>query len=129
MEQQLKDIISACDLAIQNEDFDTLMNYYSEDAVLVVKPGMIARGKEEIKKAFITIANYFNHHIVPTQGKMILLEAGDTVLVLSQTLLDSDKKDSEYAMERRATYVFKKNAQGEWLCVIDNSYGTDLFGV
>lgn len=129
MEQQLKDIISACDVAIQNEDFDTLMNYYSEDAVLVVKPGMIARGKEEIKKAFITIANYFNHHIVPTQGKMILLEAGDTVLVLSQTLLDSDKKDSEYAMERRATYVFKKNAQGEWLCVIDNSYGTDLIGV
>ncbi|MBU8804391.1 YybH family protein [Bacillus subtilis] len=129
MEQQLKDIISACDLAIQNEDFDTLMNYYSEDAVLVVKPGMIARGKEEIKKAFITIANYFNHHIVPTQGKMILLEAGDTVLVLSQTLLDSDKKDSEYAMERRATYVFKKNAQGKWLCVIDNSYGTDLIGV
>lgn len=129
LEQQLKDIISACDLAIQNEDFDTLMNYYSEDAVLVVKPGMIARGKEEIKKAFITIANYFNHHIVPTQGKMILLEAGDTVLVLSQTLLDSDKKDSEYAVERRATYVFKKSAQGEWLCVIDNSYGTDLIGV
>lgn len=129
LEQQLKDIISACDLAIQNEDFDTLMNYYSEDAILVVKPGMIARGKEEIKKAFITIANYFNHHIVPTQGKVILLEAGDTVLVLSQTLLDSDKKDSEYAMERRATYVFKKNAQGEWLCVIDNSYGTDLIGV
>ncbi|KKB91106.1 MULTISPECIES: YybH family protein [Bacillus] len=129
MEQQLKEIISACDLAIQNEDFDTLMNYYSEDAVLVVKPGMIARGKEEIKKAFITIANYFNHHIVPTQGEMILLEAGDTVLVLSQTLLDSDKKDSEYAMERRATFVFKKNALGEWLCVIDNSYGTDLIGV
>ncbi len=50
MEQQLKDIISACDLGIQNEDFDTLMNYYSEDAVLVVKPGMIARGKEKSKK-------------------------------------------------------------------------------
>ena len=30
LEQQLKDIISECDVAIQNEDFDTLMNYYSE---------------------------------------------------------------------------------------------------
>ncbi|MEI1423661.1 nuclear transport factor 2 family protein [Bacillus cabrialesii] len=129
MEQQIKDIISACDLAIRNEDFDTLMNYYTEDAILVVKPGMIARGKEEIKKAFIAIANYFDHHIVPTQGEMVMLEAGDTVLVLSQTLLDSDKTDSEYAMERRATYVFKKNAQDEWLCAIDNSYGTDLIGV
>ncbi|MDO8227448.1 YybH family protein [Bacillus cabrialesii] len=129
MEQQIKDIISACDVAIKNEDFDTLMNYYTEDAILVVKPGMIARGKEEIKKAFIAIANYFDHDIVPTQGEMAILKAGDTALVLSQTLLDSDKTDSEYAMERRATYVFKKNAQDEWLCAIDNSYGTDLIGV
>ncbi|MBL6009117.1 DUF4440 domain-containing protein [Bacillus halotolerans] len=126
MEQQIKEIISACDVAIRNEDFDTLMNYYTEDAILVVKPGMIARGKEEIKKAFIAIANYFNHQLVPMQGEMVILEAGDTALVLSQTLLESDKKNSEYAMERRATYVFKKNMQGEWLCAIDNSYGTDL---
>ncbi|MEC1601020.1 DUF4440 domain-containing protein [Bacillus halotolerans] len=126
MEQQIKEIIAACDAAIRNEDFDTLMNYYTEDAILVVKPGMIARGKEEIKKAFIAITNYFNHQLVPTQGEMVILEAGDTALVLSQTLLESDKKDSEYAMERRATYVFKKNMQGEWLCAIDNSYGTDL---
>lgn len=76
-----------------------------------MKPSMIARGKEEIKKAFMAIADYFNHHMVPTQGDMIILEAGDIVLVLSQTLLDSEKTNSEYAMERRATYVFKKNAQ------------------
>jgi ketosteroid isomerase-like protein len=43
--------------AIKNEDFDTLMAYYTDDAVLVVKPGMIAKGKDEIKKAFIAIAN------------------------------------------------------------------------
>lgn len=41
---------------------------------------------------------------------MIILEAGNTVLALSQTLHDSNIKGSEYAMERRATYVFKKNA-------------------
>lgn len=27
---------------------------------------------------------------------------------------------------RRATYVFERDATGRWLCVIDNSYGTDL---
>ena len=127
MEHVIKEVIKKCDLAIKQEDFDTLMNYYTDDAILVVKPGMIARGKDEIKKAFIAIANYFNNSIVPTQGEMIILEAGDTALVISQTLLEADnKKDSEYSMERKATYVFKKNAQGEWLCAIDNSYGTDL---
>ncbi|MCY8307694.1 hypothetical protein P9D84_07185 [Bacillus vallismortis] len=45
MEQQIKDKISACDLAIPNIDFDTLMNFRKEDAVLVVVPGMIAQGE------------------------------------------------------------------------------------
>ncbi|GLC88931.1 YybH family protein [Lysinibacillus piscis] len=126
MEHPLKEVIKKCDMAIKQEDFDTLMNYYTDDAILVVKPGMIVRGKEEIKNAFIAIAAYFNNSIVPTQGEMIILEAGDTALVIAQTLLDADKDDSAYSMDRRATYVFKRNSQGEWLCAIDNSYGTEL---
>lgn len=126
MEHELKELIKKCDLAIKQEDFDALMNYYTDDAILVVKPGMIARGKDEIKSAFIKIAQYFNNSIVPTQGEMHILEAGDTALVISQTLLDADKEEIEFSMDRRATYVFRKNAQGEWLCAIDNSYGTEL---
>ena len=62
----------------------------------------------------------------PTQGKMIMLETSDTILVLSKTLLDaSNKETSEYAMERKATYVYRK-INGKWLCAIDNSYGTSL---
>ncbi|WP_342538426.1 nuclear transport factor 2 family protein [Sporosarcina sp. FSL K6-1540] len=126
MEHELKEFIEKCDKAIKQEDFDTLKNYYTDDAILVVKPEMIARGKEEIKQAFIKIAKYFNNSLVPAQGEMIILEAGDTALVISQTLLDADKNETEYSMDRRATYVFKKNSHGEWLCAIDNSYGTDL---
>ena len=126
MEHELKEFIKKCDKAIKQEDFDTLKNYYTDDAILVVKPDMIARGKEEIKQAFIKIAKYFNNSLVPVQGEMIILEAGDTALVISQTFLDAEKDETEYSMDRRATYVFKKNTQGEWLCAIDNSYGTDL---
>ena len=69
MEHELKEIIKKCDLAIKKEDFDTLMNYYTDDAILVVKPGMIARGKEEIKQAFIAIAKYFNNSLIPNTGE------------------------------------------------------------
>lgn len=129
MEHELKEFIKKCDTAIKQEDFDTLMSYYTDDAILVVKPGMIARGKEEIKEAFVKIAKYFNNSLVPTQGEMIILETGDTALVISQTLLDADKNESEFSMDRRATYMFKKNSQGEWLCAIDNSYSTDLINM
>ena len=68
MEHELKDFIKKCDLAVKQEDFETLKNYYTEDAILVVKPGMIARGREEIKKAFIAIAKYFNNSLVGLKG-------------------------------------------------------------
>ncbi len=53
--------IEKADTAIVQEDFDTLMNIYSEDAVLVVKPGMNATGKVQIRKAFEAIAAHFSH--------------------------------------------------------------------
>ncbi|PGK51986.1 DUF4440 domain-containing protein [Priestia megaterium] len=126
MKHELKVIIERCDTLIKEENFEELMDYYTDDAILVIKPGTIAQGKEEIKKAFIAIAAYFNNSLVASQGKMEILEAGDTALVLSQTFLEADKEDNEYSMERRATYVFKKDESGKWLCSIDNSYGASL---
>ena len=126
MNMEIKELINQADKAIKEERFDDLMSFYTDDAVLVVKPGLEAKGKEAIKKAFIKIAAYFKNSVVPTQGKMLMIEAGDTVLVLSQTLLDADNKEtSEYSMDRRATYVYRK-VDGKWLCAIDNSYGTTL---
>jgi uncharacterized protein (TIGR02246 family) len=122
----IKELIYAADKAIKEERFDDLMDFYTDDAVLVVKPGLEAKGKDSIKKAFIKIAEYFKNSLVPTQGKMIMIEAGDTVLVLSQSLLDADNKsESKYSMNRRATYVYR-NVNGKWLCAVDNSYGTTL---
>lgn len=126
MNNIIKNLIDAADKAIKEERFDDLMDYYTDDAVLVVKPGLEVKGKESIKKAFIKIAEYFKNSIVPTQGKILMIEAGDTVLVLSQTLLEADNEsESEYSMDRRATYVYR-NINGKWLCAIDNSYGTTL---
>lgn len=126
MNHVIKDIIAKCDTAIKNESFDELMNYYTDDAILVVKPGMIAQGKKDIKSAFIKIAAYFKNSIKPTQGEMIILETGDTALVISQTILDAENREnSDYSMDRRATYIFRK-CENIWKCAIDNSYGTDL---
>lgn len=126
MNDTILGLIKQADLAIREERFDDLMDFYTDDAVLVVKPGLEAHGKEQIKQAFIKIAAYFKNSVVPTQGKMLMLEAGDTVLVLSQTLLDADNKaESEYAMDRRATYVYRL-VEDRWLCAVDNSYGTTL---
>lgn len=81
MNETILELIHQADLTIKEERFDDLMNFYSDDALLVVKSGLEVHGKKAIKEAFVKIAAYFKNSIVPTQGKMLMLEAGDTVLV------------------------------------------------
>ena len=58
---------------------------------------------------------------------MVVTEGGDTALVIMETHLEITGSDgSTTSTSRHATYVFRKSLDGKWLCVIDNSYGTDL---
>lgn len=126
----LKQLIEAADKAITEEDFNALMEFYANDAALVIQPGMVATGKEQIRKAFVAIAAYFNHSLVIKQGKMEVVQGGDTALVIMETIVESvDSSGVKHCQSRRATYVFREESVGKWLCVIDNSYGTDLLGV
>lgn len=119
----IKLLIEKADKAINEEDFDTLMDFYAEDAVLVIKPGMNAVGKEKIEKAFKRIADYFEHSLEVKQAGMQILETNDTALVLAKTIIFADNQP---AIERKATYVFKRNNSNHWVCAIDNSYGHEL---
>ena len=117
-------LIDKADSAINQEDFETLIGLYSDDAVLVIKPGMNAIGKTHIRKAHEAIAAHFNHGLSVKQAGMKILESGDTALVLAKTVVSAP---GQSPVARDATYVFKKNPEGDWLCVIDNSYGHELF--
>jgi uncharacterized protein (TIGR02246 family) len=126
-DHELKQIIQAADRAITAEDFEGLMDFYAEDATLVVKPGLNATGKTQIKKAFVAIAAHFKNQMKVRQGNMKVIEGGDAALVIMETVLDTvDPDGTDVSVVRRATYVFRKTDTGKWLCVIDNSYGTTL---
>lgn len=115
--------IDRADKAIVAEDFDTLMRIYSEDAILVVEPGRIARGQEAIRRAFESIAKFFKNGLQVKQSGMEILESGNTALVLANTLISAPDLP---ATERKATYVFTRDSKGIWLCSIDNSYGHEI---
>lgn len=115
-------IIKECDKAIVAEDFDSLMENYTEDAILVVTPGINAIGKHEIRVAFERIAVYFKHGLKVKQAGMEILESGNTALVLAKTIIETPDQPKE---ERQATYVFTK-VNERWLCSIDNSYGHQI---
>ncbi|GAB4148747.1 MAG: nuclear transport factor 2 family protein [Cyanobacteria bacterium J069] len=123
----LKQEIAKADKAINDRDFETVASCYTEEAVLVVKPGKLVQGREAIKAAHQKISDYFNGSLNVTQGNMVVIEAGDIALVLSKTYIESpEKTDSEFSSERDAIYIYQKSADGTWLCAIDNSYGVTL---
>lgn len=123
-DHELKTLIQAADRAISAEDFDGLMEFYAEGATLVVKPGLHATGKDQIRKAFKAIAAHFKNQLKVRQGRMQVIEGGDTALVIMETILDTEEQEAPIV--RRATYVFRKSEKGQWLCVVDNSYGTSV---
>jgi len=115
-------LIEKADKAINQEDFDTVVDLYTEDAVLVIKPGKTAVGKVQIRNAMEAIAAHFGGTLDVRQAGMMILETGDTALVLARTLVSARNSP---AIERKATYVFRKDAD-RWLCAIDNSYGHEV---
>jgi len=123
MAHPIEEIIASADAAIVNEDFDTLMDIYREDAVLVIKPGTNATGKAQIKRAFETIALALNHSVQVGQAGMMVLEANDIALVLAKTVVSASNLPT---VTRNATYVFRRDEDGRWRCAIDNSYGHEL---
>jgi len=124
---ELTRVIAAADEAINAEDFDRLIGFYAPDAVLVVLPGKHAVGLEAIRRAFVAIAEHFDHTLQISQREVQVLEGGDVALVLARSRVRATLKGgAPYDVERRATYVFRRDGAGTWRCAIDNSYGTDL---
>jgi uncharacterized protein (TIGR02246 family) len=122
----LERLIRAADTAITAEDFDALMDFYADDATLVVKPGLNVTGKENIRAAFVRIADYVQHSLVVGQGRMDVIEGGDTALVIMESTLAYVEAGEKINVTRRATYVFRRETDGHWACTVDNSYGTAL---
>ncbi|MRJ44840.1 hypothetical protein KF946_01045 [Idiomarina loihiensis] len=115
--------IEKADKAIVAEEFDELMDIYTDDAVLVIELGRNAVEKNEIRKAFEAIAVYFKNGLQVEQNGLEILESLDTALVLANTVVSSPGFP---ATERKATYVFNKSVGGIWLCSVDNSYGHEI---
>ncbi|HBO5728304.1 SgcJ/EcaC family oxidoreductase [Pseudomonas aeruginosa] len=120
--QTLQNLVGRADALINAGQFDALMDFYCDDATLVVKPGLNACGKVQIRQAFDAIARHFEHSLRVRQHDLRVIEAGDTALVMAEAVIESRAG----RLQRRATYVFRQEADGRWRCAVDNSYGIDL---
>jgi uncharacterized protein (TIGR02246 family) len=126
VEHEVIEAIRKADKAIDQRDIEALMDFYEEDATLVVEPGRYAHGKAQIAEAFRAIFAYFNNTLLVRQSNFQVIEGGVALVICKLELLAERFTESKVSMYRRPTYIFKKSSDGKWRCLIDNSYGTDL---
>ncbi len=124
---ELDEVVGELDKAVNRGDLEAVLGFYSDDAVMVVQPGQLARGKDELRVVFDRI---LASGVKAKQLRTHVLIAGDFGLFTSRwTLENGDAGGEGSAREFIATSVFRKSANGDWKLVIDNSFGPAVLSV
>lgn len=127
MRESPLDAVHELDKAFNSKNIEGILEFYDENATVVFAPENLITGKTALKKAF-SQALALNGKA--TQLKTKVIESGDIALFISQWVFTRSNPDgSLMRRENYATTVFKKNINGEWLIIIDNSFGPAILGV
>ncbi len=118
-----QETVLALDDAFNRGDLEAVLAFYDDHAVMVM-PGRLARGKAELRQAFREIMA-----TRPTvkQERTFALEADGVALFISRWTLTRTAATEE-PRHFVATAVFRRQTNGDWRCLIDNSAGPAVLG-
>jgi uncharacterized protein (TIGR02246 family) len=120
----LDDLVKRLDDAVNNKRIDDVLDFYEDDALLVMEPGRVAKGKTEIRDFFQFV---FTLDVKAKQITTNILEVGDIALFTSKWIAEGRTPDgSSFSSENVATSVFRKSSAGKWRLIIDNSFGPEI---
>lgn len=116
--------VELLDRAFNERDIETVLGFYEEAAVVVAEPGKLARGKQELRSFFERVMRSGSS---AKQLKTHVIEADGVALFLSRwTLRIADENADERTFI--ATTVFRRQSDGGWKALIDNSLGPLVLG-
>jgi len=109
--------------AFSTHDLEALMALYEPEATLIPQPGQVAAGTEAIREAlgsFLALEPTFEGRFKHA------FQAGDIALVFSEwTLSANDPDGNAIEMAGRTADEVRRQADGTWLFVIDDPYGSE----
>jgi len=99
---------------------------YEPDAILVVRPGQVARGWAQLNEA---LAGFVALRATLTSEAQDVQEAGDLALYLGRWSLRGTAPDgAPVVLGGESTDILRRQKDGRWLIAIDNPWGTQLLG-
>lgn len=113
--------VEMLDQAFNHGDLEAVLDFYETAAVVVTEPGKLARGTVELREFFERV---MQSGASAKQLKTHVIEADGVALFLSRWILKSaNDENAENARTFVATTVFRKQPDGMWKALIDNSLG------
>jgi len=122
-----EELVQQLDQAFNRADIEAILEFYEQEAVMVIVPGRLARGKEELRKTFEWILR--NLKGTAQQEKSHVIETGDLALFTSKWRFTGTTADgASVSRESYASVVMRRSPQGKWRIVVDNSWGPEVLG-
>lgn len=108
---------------INTGDLDSIMSLYETDACFVSQPGQLAKTPESVRqslRSFIDLKGNLNLKIKR------VIQARDIALVTTEWSFNGTAPDGNPVnIAAKADNVLRQQADGRWLFVIDNPWGTE----
>jgi ketosteroid isomerase-like protein len=118
--------VELLDQAFNEGDLRAVLSFYEEAAVVITEPGKSARGTEELRSFF---ARVMQSGSSAKQIRTQVIEADGVALFLSRWTLNLKGANPGVAPQTfTATTVFRKQPDGGWKALIDNSFGPLILG-
>lgn len=119
--------VELLDEAYNRGDLEAILSFYEEGATMVLEPGRLATGRPELRRAYEWILN--NIKGMAIQEKTNVIMSGDIALFTSRWSYDGATSDGTHVSRQSyASVVLRKQADGNWLIVVDNSWGPEVLG-
>ncbi len=110
--------------AINRGDLAAAVTLYESTAILVVRPGKLARGTAEIREA---LAGFVALKAILRSEEQRVLEADNVALYLGRwSLQGEDPAGRPVALSGESTDVLRRQSDGRWLIALDNPWGAQL---
>ena len=121
-----EEAVEMLDQAFNQGDLAAVLSFYEEAAVVITEPGKTARGQDELRMFFERV---MQSGASAKQLKTHVIEADGVALFLSRWALHIRDNTLESAPRIfTATTVFRRQPDGGWKALIDNSLGPLVLG-
>jgi ketosteroid isomerase-like protein len=98
---------------------DEAMDLYAEDCVMIEKPNVVLRGKDQIRQSLLSLVSSGN--ILSVQMRDVVI-AGDIAYSISDWQITCSGATIAVG---QATDLLRRSHSGDWLMLLDNPFGAN----